>query len=265
MGKSNRKKNLKVSVLITNYNNEKYILECINSVKQQSYKNIEILVNDDNSVDNSIEILKKLNNVKLIENKTVTKFYSVNHLLALKNLVKKSTGEIIFFLDGDDYFHLKKIEKIVNFFESNDDCKIVFDYPIYVYGNKYVFEKKKLKVFKSYWPYIHPTSCISMRKNVVNDLFNSISFGDYNNTWMDFRTCIYSNYILKNFIILEDNLTYYRQTNTHYSSNYKKYTISWWRKRLEAHEFFFDFARRNNIKIKKNLDVLVTKLINVFL
>ena len=74
-----------------------------------------------------------------------------------------------------------------------------------------------------------------------------------------------SNYILKNFKILEDNLTYYRQTNTHYSSNYKKYTISWWRKRLEAHKFFFDFASRNNIKIKKNLDVLVTKLINVFL
>ena len=135
---------MKVSVLITNYNNEKYILECINSVKQQSYKNIEIIVNDDNSADNSIEILKKLNNVKLIENKTVTKFYSVNHLLALKNLVKESTGEIIFFLDGDDYFHLKKIEKIVNFFKLNDDCKIIFDYPIHVYGNKYIFKKKKV-------------------------------------------------------------------------------------------------------------------------
>ena len=121
---------MKASVLITNYNNEKYILDCINSINQQSYKNIEILVNDDNSQDNSTKLIKKITNVKLFENKKVTKFYSVNHLLALKNLVKESTGEIVFFLDGDDYFHLKKIEKIVNFFKLNDDCKIIFDYPI---------------------------------------------------------------------------------------------------------------------------------------
>ena len=82
---------------------------------------------------------------------------------------------------------------------------------------------------------------------------------------MDFRTCIYSNYILKNFIIFKDNLTYYRQTGTNYSSNYKKYTFNWWKKRLEAHNFFFDFAERNNIKIKRNLDFLVTKFINLFL
>ncbi len=256
---------MKASVLITNHNNGRYILECIDSLNRQSYKDIEILVNDDNSTDNSVEILKKLNNVKLFENKKITKFSSVNHLSALKNLVKKSTGEIIFFLDGDDYFHSDKIKKIIDSFKTNNNCKIIFDYPIYVYGNKHVFEKKRFKIFKSYWPYIHPTSCISIRKNAINDLFNSISFGDYNNTWMDFRTCIYSNYILKNFIILKDNLTFYRQTSHNYSSNYKKYTINWWKKRLEAQKFFFEFANRNNIKIKKNLDVTITKLVNTFL
>ena len=256
---------MKASVLITNYNNEKYILDCINSINQQSYKNIEILVNDDNSQDNSTKLIKKITNVKLFENKKVTKFYSVNHLSALKNLAKKSTGEIIFFLDGDDYFHSEKIEKIVDSFKNNVNCKIIFDYPVYVYENKNIYEKKRNKIFNSYWPYIHPTSCISIRKDAINDLFNSISFGDYNNTWMDFRTCIYSNYILKNFIIFKDNLTYYRQTGTNYSSNYKKYTFSWWKKRLEAHNFFFDFAERNNIKIKRNLDFLVTKFINLFL
>ena len=56
---------MKASVLITNYNNEKYILDCINSINQQSYKNIEILVNDDNSQDNSTKLIKKITNVKL--------------------------------------------------------------------------------------------------------------------------------------------------------------------------------------------------------
>ena len=255
---------MRASVLITNYNNEKYILECINSVKQQSYKNIEILVNDDNSDDNSIEILKKVNNIKLIENKKVTKFYSVNHLLALKNLVKKSTGEIIFFLDGDDYFHLKKIEKIVNFFKLNDECKIIFDYPVYFYGNKYISEKKKFKVFKSYWPYIHPTSCISIRKEIVNKIFDSTLNDSFKDIWLDLRILLFSKNLL-NYKIMNENLTYYRQTHGNISSNFKKYSKNWWKRRNEALDYYFYFMKKNNLKTNKNLDFYITKIINKFI
>ena len=50
--------NKKVSVLIVNYNNSIYLERCIRSVKCQNYKNIEIIVVDDYSTDNSLEILK---------------------------------------------------------------------------------------------------------------------------------------------------------------------------------------------------------------
>ena len=47
------------TVLIANYNNSKYIDQCLESVVSQSYKKIEILVVDDNSSDNSLEVLSK--------------------------------------------------------------------------------------------------------------------------------------------------------------------------------------------------------------
>ena len=55
----NSKFNIKVSVLVVNYNNSKYINKCINSLLNQDYKNIEIIFLDDSSCDNSNEIIKK--------------------------------------------------------------------------------------------------------------------------------------------------------------------------------------------------------------
>lgn len=46
-----------VSVVITNYNHEKYIVDCLDSIRNQTYKNIEIVIIDDASTDNSIEVI----------------------------------------------------------------------------------------------------------------------------------------------------------------------------------------------------------------
>jgi len=56
------------SVLIANYNNSKYIDQCLESVINQNYKKIEIVVVDDNSSDNSLEVLSKYSGqIKLIK------------------------------------------------------------------------------------------------------------------------------------------------------------------------------------------------------
>ena len=54
---------MKASVVIANYNNAKFIDDCINSLISQTYKNIEIIFFDDNSKDNSIETIKKFDNI----------------------------------------------------------------------------------------------------------------------------------------------------------------------------------------------------------
>ena len=60
----------KVSIYIPAYNAEKTIKDCINSVINQSKKFDEIIVIDDNSIDNTLAILKEFPNIKIIENKS---------------------------------------------------------------------------------------------------------------------------------------------------------------------------------------------------
>ena len=61
-------KNNFISILITNYNKSKFLKKSILSVKNQKYNNYEIIIFDDNSDDNSLEIIKKFKKIKLIKN-----------------------------------------------------------------------------------------------------------------------------------------------------------------------------------------------------
>ena len=60
---------MKASVIIANYNNAKFVKDCLNSLISQTYKNVEIIFFDDNSLDESIEIVEKYENIKIIKNK----------------------------------------------------------------------------------------------------------------------------------------------------------------------------------------------------
>ncbi len=256
---------MKTSVVIANFNSENYIEECIQSLQSQTYKDIEIIFFDDNSSDNSLDKIKKFSNVKVIDNKNQTKYGSLNQLNAFRESINQSTGDLIFFLDSDDYFHEKKVETIVNYFKNNKETKIVFDLPINVYESSNYIEKGKKNFFKTYWPFIHPTSCITIKKEVFDKLFTSISSKDFTDVWMDLRICLYAKYILKNFNKVDENLTYYRRTESNISSKFKKYSKSWWKRRSQAHEYFHFFCKNNDIKFKKNLDYLLTKFICLFI
>ncbi len=59
------KKDILVSILINNYNNQKYIKKSINNCLNQTYKNLEIIIFDDNSTDNSKKIISKIKNKRL--------------------------------------------------------------------------------------------------------------------------------------------------------------------------------------------------------
>ena len=106
------KKIFGVILLIAAINNEKYLDECIESIKKQSYKNLEIIKYDDGSTDNSLNI-KKYNDIKIIENKNkINNHGSYCQINSYKKAFQISTGEIIFFLDSDDFFCKNKIKII---------------------------------------------------------------------------------------------------------------------------------------------------------
>ena len=255
---------MKASVIIANFNNAKYIQDCINSLNSQTYNNIEIIFFDDNSKDNSINVIEKFNNIKIIKNNIQNNFGSFNQMNAFKKSVGESTGDIIFFLDSDDFFHKDKIKKIIDQFLNDKDKMIIFDFPIILKNESKIMQKKGNNIFKTYWGYIHPTSCISIRKSFINKVFESTLNDNFPSIWLDLRVLLFSKY-LDSYNTINENLTYYRQTDDNVSSKFKKYTKSWWRRRNEAHNYFFNFMKKNNLKTQKNLDFYVTKLVNKFI
>ena len=252
---------MKASVVIANYNNAKYIDDCINSLISQTYKNIEIIFFDDNSKDNSIETINKFENVKVIKNNYQTNFGSFNQMNAFEKAIEVSNGEIIFFLDSDDFFHKEKIEKIIKKFSNDNDKNIIYDLPIIIKKNSKTNQKKPNNFFKTYWGYIHPTSCISIRKKFTKKVFKSVFNDRFPNIWLDLRILLFSKYI-HTYDVIYENLTYYRQSDENVSSKFKKYSKSWWARRNEAHNYFLYFMKKNNLKFEKNLDYYFTKIVS---
>ena len=96
--------NTRVSVIIPNYNNGKYLEQCIDSVLSQDYDNLEVIVVDDGSTDNSLELLQ--------EYRTRITIISIPHAgasAARNSGILAASGGVIAFLDSDDYWRHDKI------------------------------------------------------------------------------------------------------------------------------------------------------------
>ena len=116
-----------VSIVVPVYNGEKYILECIESIRNQSYKNIELIIVNDGSTDRSIDLIKKFQwSYKLLNQK------NSGQSCALNNGWSKSKGELIGYLSCDDTLEKNCISELVSSLENDVDI---------VYSNYHIIDE----------------------------------------------------------------------------------------------------------------------------
>ena len=110
-----------VSCVLTTYNRSKILKRAITSVLNQTYTNIELIIIDDNSKDNTSDVVKIINNkrIKYIRN-TSNKGLSYNRNLG----ASLSKGEFVAFIDDDDEWFPLKIEKQLLIFERDKSDKL---------------------------------------------------------------------------------------------------------------------------------------------
>lgn len=130
---------MKFSVIVPVYNTQEYLKRCIESVLNQTYKNYEIILINDGSTDNSLEILKKYES-----NKKVKVISQKNHGLSYtRNVgISHATGNYIILLDSDDFLE-KDLLYALNLNITNEDM-VKFDYNYY-FNN---YEKKPIQSIK---------------------------------------------------------------------------------------------------------------------
>ena len=107
----------KISVIVPVYNGEEYIERCINSVLNQTYKNIEVIVINDGSQDDTMTVLSKYKNVPNVvivekENEGVSKARNIG--------IERATGTYIYFLDADDWIEPATFEVAIREIKDYD-------------------------------------------------------------------------------------------------------------------------------------------------
>ena len=132
-----------ISVVLNVYNEEKLFPKCLESVINQTYKNLDILIINDGSTDNTLNICKAYQNkdkrIRIInqENMGLAKSRNVG--------IENSIGEYLYFVDSDDFIAEDTIEYLYNLCIKYD-TKIATSVPLDIYSYKFEFKNKEEKI-----------------------------------------------------------------------------------------------------------------------
>ncbi len=175
-------KNIHISVIIPVYNAEKYLEQCLNSILNQSFKNIEIICVDDGSTDNSKDILEQYCN----KYSNVIIFYQENSGsgVARNKGLNNSVGEYISFIDADDFIiDETSLEQMFNLAKKKNSNMVG--------ANLMTFEEEKF-VKSRYYEFITEEKTIKPE--------------NYGIPWFFYRNIFKRDFIIKNNITFPDYL-----------------------------------------------------------
>ncbi len=114
-----------ISVVIPTYNSEDFITKTLETVFSQTYDNYEVIVSDDGSTDNTVDVVRSF----FLQNSSRKKALLINKHegpgAARNKGIKSASGDWISFLDSDDLWNHNKLESIVGYIRKNDDIDLV--------------------------------------------------------------------------------------------------------------------------------------------
>lgn len=237
-----------LSIIVPNYNKGIKLKRCLDSIAKQINSYIEVIIVDDCSDDESMEILKKYNDFKILRNNDNSGVsYSRNMGIEV------ARGEYITFIDSDDVVFdnyvdviLKKIELgkdlyVFNVMKNNKkEYSFLHNKSISVDELIQVFPEKYLSAFVSYWVWNKV-----FKKSIINEFnirFSNINFAEDEKFCFDYFSVIHDVYFI------DEKLYMYYETNNGLSSDNSLYSPA------------FELVSNNNLKMflvhNGNLDIL---------
>lgn len=205
-----------VSIIVPVYNIEDYVLKCLKSIANQTYKNIEVIVINDGSTDGSEKICNRFK-----KDKRFTIITTENHgLSAARNVgLKKATGKYLAFIDGDDFVEKEFIERMLFAAKENSADIVICGY----------YETYKTKCYE-----VSPVanSLVSGKEATINLLRfqENIDIVSWNKIY---RRSLFKGIEYPEGRIFEDNMTTYK-------------VIARAKSVLYIDEFLYTYCRREN-------------------
>ena len=107
-----------ISVIMPAYNCEKYIRQAIDSILNQTCQNIELIISDDKSTDNTKKILDSYSDTRI---KRFDNNVNLGYLKTFNKLIAFAKGEYIAFQDGDDYSDINRLDLLLTEFKKDNE------------------------------------------------------------------------------------------------------------------------------------------------
>jgi len=202
-----------ITVGIPSYNHAKFLANALDSVTKQTYSNLEIIIVDNYSSDDTDEVLSSFNDPRI----SLVKVNNEGSIAVSRNIIlNKSQGEWVAFLDSDDWWTLDKLEKCSKYFR--EDIDLIYHNLIVINENKKIIQKEINKSRKLKKPVLQDllingntiaTSSVVVRRSILdkvkgmNESKEMLGIEDFN-TWLKISQ------ITDGFKLVSKNLGFYR-------------------------------------------------------
>lgn len=218
---------MKFSILIPAYNVEKYIVDCINSIKKQTFKDWECIIIDDGSNDNTFKMI--LNNVVNDERFIIKKQLNQGVAKTRNELLKIAKGDYIVWIDADDFVSEIMLDNINKSILKYGGDFFIFNYTL-VYENSVnpvrllnksdsIIEKKDM--FK-YLAQEYNMPSFLCNKIIHKKLYDGIIFDVNLKMLEDYDVCCELVYNSQNIVYLDKHFYYYRQVESSITHNIRE-------------------------------------------
>lgn len=250
--------NGKVSVIVPVYQAEKYICRCVDSLINQTYKNLEIILIDDGSKDNSLKLCNELAEKDV----RIRVFHHAN--MGVANTRNKgldyADGEYIFFLDSDDWIDKNTLSDMVLLLEKYDADLCICGFFNYVEGKSaqahYLDTKCKVNknAFMSeyFWKLYEETILFNIgtklyKRNIIEE--NNLRFYTDMVVYEDIIFCL--KYMDKAQLFFLCNKPYYYYFQGNANSVTHSYKKNFWKNTLDYCYLLIDRFNNNSVSLKK--------------
>ena len=221
--------NIKISVIMSVFNAEKYLEKAIESILSQTYKNIEFIIINDGSSDKSLEIIKyyafKKSNIIVIDQKNIGLTKSLN------KGIEKATGDYIARMDADDISSTNRFENFIDYIGKNGEIDL-YSTPAYIMNEKGMVQKTIPNYFRRN----------GFDKKLLN-YYNSMVHGA-----LVVKTDILKKYMYnEEFVYSQDFELYHRLMRSGYKISYDKNNTSY---KLRVHSDSISSIHRSEQRIQ---------------
>lgn len=217
---------INITVCLASYNGEKYIKDQILSILGQIGEKDELIISDDSSTDNTIEIIQSLNDKRIVlfeKQKFKSPIYN------FENTLNYCNGEYIFLSDQDDMWKKNKVAITLKYLNNYDlvvsDCEIINENGNRVFDSFFALNGSKKGLLKNIAKNSYLGCCMAFRRKVLSKALPFPNYLPMHDWWLGLIGEIYYN-----TYFIPEKLLYYRRHQNNASSTSAKSNNNFLRK-----------------------------------